>query len=106
MGLTNWRLAGLQKAIRRGRVPSFATLTATSSGDFYDADPGTNYAQSRYLLYYLQERGLLVRYYHEFFANRSQDPTGYQTLTQVLGEADMGAFQRRWETYVLGLRFP
>ncbi len=106
VGLTNWRLAGLQKAIRRGRVPSFAALTGTSSGDFYDADPGTNYAQSRYLLYYLQEQGLLKRYYHEFLANRGQDPTGYRTLTQLLGEADMGAFQRRWESYVLGLRFP
>jgi len=106
VGLTNWRLAGLQKAIRLGRVPTFAELTATSSSEFYDADPGTNYAQSRYLLYYLQEQGQLVRYYHEFLANKGQDPTGYRTLKRVLGADDMVAFQRRWEGYVLGLRFP
>jgi len=106
VGLTNWRLAGLQKAIQRGRVPSFASLTATSSGDFYDADPGSNYAQSRYLMYYLQERGLLVRYYHEFVANQQRDPTGYKTLQRVLGEGDMKQFQKRWQAFVLGLRFP
>ena len=54
-GLTNWRLPGLQRAIRDGALPSFRALTATSEAQFYGADPGTNYAQARYLLYYLQE---------------------------------------------------
>jgi hypothetical protein len=106
VGLTNWRLAGLQRAIRSGALPSFAKLTATTSDQFYGDDPGTNYAQARYLLYYLQERGLLRRYYHRFFAARARDATGLITLAQVLGEKDLRAFQRRWETFVLGLRFP
>ena len=106
IGLTNWRLAGLQKAIRAGALPSFRELTATSTHQFYHQDPGTNYAQARYLLYYLQEKGLLVRYYHAFRRNAAADPTGYKTLQTVLGEPDMTAFQKRWEAYVLGLRFP
>jgi hypothetical protein len=105
-GYPNWRLPGLQKAIREKRVPSFKALTSASSHAFYDEDRGTNYAQARYLLYYLQQRGLLVRYYQEFFAHRADDPTGYATLRRVLGEEDVEAWKPRWEAFVLGLSFP
>jgi hypothetical protein len=105
-GYTNWRLAGLQAAIKRHRVPSFEALTSATEHAFYEEDPGTNYSQARYLCYYLQQNGLLVRYYREFFAHRAEDPTGYGTLKKVLGEEDMAAFQRRWETFVMGLSFP
>lgn len=106
IGLTNWRLSGLQQAIRENRVPSFKTLTKTTDYGFYQEDPGTNYAQARYLCYYLQEKGLLVDFYHKFRANCKQDPTGYETLKQVLGENDMAAFKRKWERYILQLTFP
>ncbi len=106
VGLTNWRLAGLQKAIARRRVPSFKTLTATTRSEFYDEDPGTNYAQARYLLYYLQEHGLLRRFYRAFHDKQATDPTGFETLKSVLGEKDMVAFKKRWEQYVSRLRFP
>jgi hypothetical protein len=106
VGLTNWRLAGLKEAIRRGRLPSFRELTATSDGEFYGVDPGTNYAQARYLLLYLQERGLLARFWREAGAGLARDRTGFSALESVLGETDMEAFQRRWERWVLGLRFP
>jgi len=106
VGLTNWRLEGLQKAVRAGRVPSFETLTAMSDRAFYTEDKGTNYAQARYLCYYLQEQGLLEKFYHEFRAAAAEDPTGCETLKRVLGEADMAAFKKRWEAWVLGLRFP
>jgi len=105
-GLTNWRLPGLQHAIRAGGLPSFRTLTATSEAQFYGADPGTNYAQARYLLYYLQQQGLLVRFYRELRANAAVDPTGYTALQAVLGGTDMTAFQKRWQQWVLGLKFP
>lgn len=105
-GYTNWRLAGLQSAIRRKRVPSMAKLCATTERQFYEEDKGTNYAQARYLCYYLQEQGLLEDYYRRFRANQAKDPTGYQTLQDVLGRPDMDAFQKQWEAFVLKLRFP
>lgn len=105
VGFTNWRLAGLQKAIEAGSVPSFRDLTATSTATFYGRGSGRNYAQARYLCYYLQQRDLLERYYHAFVKNHKQDPTGYNTLVDVLGESDMAAFQKRWERWVMGLRF-
>jgi len=70
---------------------------------------GNNYAQARYLCYYLQQRGRLVKYYHAFVENAEADPSGYETLKQILSIADddgMEAFQRRWEEWVLKLRFP
>jgi len=106
IGHTNWRLAGLQKAIRKKRVPSFATLCSTTTHQFYNDDKGTNYAQARYLCYYLQEHGLLRKFYHRFHAARKTDSTGYNTLQAVLGRDDMDAFKKEWEAYVLKLTFP
>ena len=104
-GRTNWRLPGLQRAIRKNRVPSFKTLCSTTTNEFYMMDKGTNYAQARYLCYYLQQQGLLRKFYHRFRANCRQDPTGYETLKKILGREDIDKFQREWEEYVLKLRF-
>jgi len=106
VGLTNWRLAGLQNAIRRKQVPAFRTLCSTTDHGFYNRDKGTNYAQARYLCYYLQEHGVLRKYYHRFHANCKKDPTGYDTLVEILGKPDMAKFKQDWETYVMNLRFP
>jgi len=106
IGLTNWRLDGLQNAIKSGAVPSFKTLTSTTTHQFYNEDTGTNYAQARYLCYYLQEHGLLVKFYKEFRARHKKDPTGYQTLQTILGTREMDAFKKSWEKWVLALEFP
>jgi len=106
IGLTNWRLAGLQQAIARDAVPSFRALTALDGDAFYGDGSGTHYAQARYLLYYLQEQGVLRDFYRAFRAGRAKDPTGYATLVKTLGERDMAAFQERWESWVARLRFP
>ncbi len=102
-GYTNWRLRGLQDGLRKKVVPTFREMTSMSDREFYREATGTNYAQARYLLYYLQEKKLLVRYYKEFTANAKTDPTGYKTLQRVLGERDMRAFQRKWEAFVMRL---
>jgi hypothetical protein len=102
-GYTNWRLPGLQKAIRAGKVPEFKSLMALDAHAFYDEDKGTNYGQARYLCYYLQQHGLLIKFYREFTARQKQDPAGYRSLQKILGTADMRAFKVKWEKYVLGL---
>ena len=103
-GFTNWRLPGLQQAIKAKQVPSFESLTSMDSNAFYNEDRGVNYAQARYLCYYLQHRGLLVKFYKDFQAAQKTDPGGFKTLRRVLGETDMDAFKGRWEKFVLGLR--
>ncbi len=104
-GLTNWRLPGLKDAIAEGTLPSLETLVSTTDSQFYGDESGTNYAQARYLLYYLQEQGLLLDYYKEFHKNTAEDPTGWDTLVSTLHEKDMKAFQKRWEKWVMDLEW-
>lgn len=106
MGLVNWRLDGLQDAIKEGTLPTFEELLATSDYEFYEgAHSGTNYGQARYLCYYLQSQGLLRKFYKEFAANADKDPTGVATLRKVLGRDDLIAFQKDWEAFISILRF-
>ncbi len=106
VGLTNWRLSGLQARIKSGKLPSFETL-CNSGTKFYSQDSlySDNYAQARYLCYFLQEAGLLKKYYQQFVANSKTDPTGYQTLQKILGIKDMKKFQTDWQNWVLKLSF-
>src|SRR5882762_2971428 len=103
-GFTNWRLPGLQRAIKSNTVSSFKELTAMDENAFYNQDKGVNYAQARYLCYYLQEKGVLVKFYREFHTRQKEDPSGFKSLQKVLAEPDMEAFKTRWEKYVLGLK--
>ena len=107
-GLVNWRFKGLERAIKDGKTISFQQLTATSDSEFYGSAGNYSqyYGQARYLCYYLQEKGLLKKFYHEFVAGAKTDPTGFRTLQRVLGETDMAAFQKKWEKFILGLRKP
>jgi len=105
-GYTNWRLPRLQESIRKGKLTSLKMLCQTTDTDFYEKDRGTNYAEARYLCYYLQQKGLLKTYYRRFLANRKDDPSGYKTLKTVLERDDMDEFQKQWESYVLKLKYP
>jgi hypothetical protein len=108
IGMTNWRLPGLQQAIRQERTASLHALTGASDREFYGDDTGVNYAHARYLLYYLQEHGLLQRYYREFRGAQREDPTGYAALLRVLDRTpqQMPEFERELNRYILALRFP
>jgi hypothetical protein len=107
-GMINWRYKSLEKAIKDRSTISFEKLTSLKGQEFYGSAGGSDYsrhyAQARYLCYYLQEQGLLAKYYREFVANAKNDPTGIATLKRVLGEKDMSAFEKKWEKFILGLR--
>jgi hypothetical protein len=106
VGLTNWRLPGLQQAIREGHRVRLEPLMAQKAEQFYGDQTGVNYAAARYLLFYLQEHGLLQRYYREFRGAAERDPTGYTSLLNVLGRtrAEMDGFERELERFILDLR--
>jgi len=105
-GHTNWRLSGLQKAIEHDMVPSFEWLMERSYDQFYREDPGTNYAQSRYLCQYLQEKGVLRAYYRQVKANQRRDPTGWKTLVALLDIDDEAIFMAEWQAWVMSLEKP
>jgi len=106
VGTLNWRLKGLQQAIRKGPLPTFEVLMGLDDDGFYQRDSGRNYAQARYLCYYLQEKGLLQEYYRAFCHDAKVDPSGVRTLKRLLKEDDLEAFQKHWQGYVLGLKLP
>ena len=85
-------------------MAAFKVLMSTSRNEFYGDRTGNNYAQARYLCYYLQQKKLLTKLYKEFWTNQKTDPTGYASLQKVLGRGDMDVFQREWERFVLELK--
>jgi hypothetical protein len=104
-GLTNWRLRGLQEAIKDRRVSKFKALCETTTREFYDDNRGVNYAQARYLCYYLQQQKKLHDYFHAFKKSAREDASGYVTLQKTLEAENMDDFQKMWEAFVLELRF-
>jgi len=104
VGFINWRLPGLQKALKSGKGIAFKELMATTSEQFYGDDRGVNYATARYLCYYLQEQGQLVRFYRGFRDGFKDDRTGIATLEKVTGKR-LDELEKAWRAWVLTLRF-
>jgi hypothetical protein len=103
-GMVNWRLDGLQQAIRGQRTIPIDKLVATTSAQFYGDDSGVNYAMARYLMFWLQEHGALRAYWRDWLATRKDDPNGLRALRKALGTADLAAFQKDWERWALTLK--
>jgi hypothetical protein len=86
LGYVNWRLPALQKAINDNSYTPLSTLVKTNEDEFYGDGSEFNYAQARYLCMYLQEKGLLKKYYKAFRDNYSNDNTGKITLEKIAGK--------------------
>jgi hypothetical protein len=103
-GHENWRLPGLQKALKAGKLRPLAELIADRK--FYRPDlVGVNYAQARYLMFYLQEKKLLQPYYAGFRDTAKDDPTGLEALKAVIAPQSLEAFEKDWRDWVTGLEF-
>lgn len=103
-GHENWRLAGLQKAIRADKIRPLADLIADPK--FYREDlVGVNYAQARYLMMYLQEKKLLTKYYSAFRDGAKDDQTGLATLKRVIEPEGLAEFEKEWRAWVMKLEF-
>lgn len=100
-GLVNWRLPGLQTAIKGKRLASLETLM--NDDDFRGAEIGVNYAQARYFCLYLQAKGLLVRYYERFRARQADDPQGVATARAVLGDKAWPIIDTEFRDWAMGL---
>jgi len=103
-GLENWRLPALQKAIRADKLRPLSELI--EDGNFYKEEMvGINYAQARYLMFYLQEKKLLAKYYQAFRDGAKDDSTGLETLKKTIGPQALGDFEKQWKAWVLTLKF-
>lgn len=82
IGLNNWRLGTLGRAAQNRQLQPLGKLIR--QGAFRGEGEGLHYAEVRYLCLYLQRRGLLRKFYHEFRDSVAIDPHGLDTLCRVL----------------------
>ncbi|MDP6379997.1 MAG: hypothetical protein QF662_01520 [Phycisphaerae bacterium] len=101
-GLLNWRLPALLKALREGRLRSLKDLI--TKGDFRGATEGLNYAQARYFCMYMQERGVLEKYYRLFRAGAGKDPTGLKFVEEVFGKKSMKKVDKGYRDWLSSLK--
>lgn len=95
-GLVNWRLPMLKKAIKEKQIISLNELTALNKSAFSGNNVGLHYAEARYLCYYLQDIGVLRKFYHAYRDNYQTDPHGVRALMQVLRKSNLQEIQIDW----------
>jgi len=103
-GLLNWRLPILQKGIKEGDFVPLKQLMSTTRDEFYLDARDMHYAEARYLLYYVQEKGLLRKYYKEFKKNCKINPTGIKTLSRLLKKRSIEEVEEEWLEFVKKLK--
>jgi len=103
-GYVNWRLPALHEAIQNGKLQSLEKLMKTSEDEFYGDNSDVNYSQARYLCMYLQEKGLLKKFYKLFRDSYLTDQTGITQLEKVV-EVPVNNFEKEYLTWVKGLKY-
>jgi hypothetical protein len=101
-GRVNWRLPGL----RKGGFVKLETLIKTTTAEFRGDKESLNYANARYLCFYLQQRGMLARFYKAFrdAHKAGKDTTGWDTFKKTVGEGP-AEFEKKWHAWVKTLKW-
>jgi hypothetical protein len=97
IGLPNWRLRFVRDGIASHELPTIEQLLNRPS--FRGHREGLSYAHAQAVCLYLQDRGLLAAYYRKLKANVRNDPSGVQTLCELLGLHDCELLEqdfRQW----------
>ena len=108
VGVVNWRLPGLQKAIREGKLRSLRDLI--TKRDFRGRLEGINYAQARYFVMYMQQQKLLKPFYKHFHAqyiapNAKPTPeTDVKAVEHVFGQK-LEDIEKVWLKWVMTLKY-
>lgn len=87
LGYVNWRLPALQDALADKSYTSIEKLMKTNWEEFYGDGSDVNYSQARYLCMYLQEQGLLKKYYKHFRDTYKDDNTGITQMEKITGKS-------------------
>ena len=101
MGMSNWRLNVLRDAIQKSRLDSIETLISRPSISPNRAD--IDYAHARYFCLYLQSRQLLSPFYRKFRLAADTDPTGIDTLRELLQAESLETTDDEFRRWVLSL---
>ncbi|PWQ92695.1 DUF1570 domain-containing protein [Leucothrix pacifica] len=98
-GMNNWRLASLTALTKAKASPNLSTMMSSGDG-FYGKDRETSYAKARYLMFYLQSRRLLKRYYRTYRDSVANDPSGIKALLEVTNESNISSLESKWVKFV------
>lgn len=86
IGEFSLRIIPLRRAIENNTYTSIEHLMKTNDEELYGKRTSFYYAQSRYLLMYLQEKGLLETFYRTFRDSYHNDETGISQLESLLNK--------------------
>jgi len=102
------RLATIQKAIKgkdKGKKPfSLRELFSMGRKPFMK-DASLAYAQARYVMYYLHERGRLDDFYRRYKDTFAADPHGISAFEAAMGNK-LAIIERAWTKWVLEQKMP
>ena len=108
IGVVNWRLPGLQKAICDGKLRSLRDLI--TKRDFRGRLEGINYAQARYFVMYMQQQKLLKPFYKHFRAQyaapdaKPAPEDDVKAVEHVFGEK-LEDIEKVWLKWVMTLKY-
>ena len=102
----SFRLAHVQVAVRARRHLPWKTLMKMNQLQFMRV-ARLSYAQSRYMLYYMYEKGLLKKFYDEYTNKESyaSDKSALEAFEVVFGKP-IESVERDWRQWVLKQRVP
>jgi hypothetical protein len=102
--MMNWRFPRLKEAVEKDELVPLKDLVATTTRQFYGRGSDLHYAEARYFCMYLQEKGLLEKFYKKFRDNYEDDTTGRKFLEELF-EKKIDDIQKDWVKFVKTLRY-
>ncbi|HPD15540.1 MAG TPA: PDZ domain-containing protein [Planctomycetota bacterium] len=102
----NHRLLVAQQAARQGRLLPWTALMGFTHPQFM-AQAQLAYAQARYMLFYMHEKGLLKRFYDEYTAdaNYARDRAAIDSFQAVFGKP-IEEVERDWKQWLVKQSVP
>lgn len=101
VGLVNWRLPLLKKALAEGRTFPLRAFLENSERCFTE-QTGVAYAMARYLCFFLQEKQVLGPRYARYCRNFADDRNGVRSLEEAYGKP-LDQIEADWIEFVKSL---
>lgn len=93
------RILPLRRALKEDKYTGLKKLMETNDEELYGQRTSYYYAQARYLLMYLQEKGLLDKYYSLFRDTYDKDNSGISQLKEITGKS-LEELDEEYLTYI------
>ncbi|MFH1422892.1 MAG: hypothetical protein ABIH42_09315 [Planctomycetota bacterium] len=100
--LKSWRLKKYKETIGTENYISLEFIMKAPKEEFKTRKTPYMCAAARYVFCYLQEKGLLVRFYKEYITDFSKDSTGITTIERLTGKT-LNEFEKEWLEFVKAL---